>query len=134
MLVPLPPPTAADTAATAADVCLDDIFVCSEFALSADSIDVVRFRSSSVGEDCFALPDVTGPIPIPRGWQEAVDDPLYGKRWRAAMEDDIKGKFTDNKAWDLVTSIPHGRKAMKGKWVFKVIYKPARHSVSSRGD
>jgi len=55
---------------------------------------------------------------------EAVSDPVYGAKWRAACDDDIKGKYTILKTWELVESIPTGRRAIKGKWVFSVKYKP----------
>jgi hypothetical protein len=52
-----------------------------------------------------------------------VADPIYGDKWRAACDDDIRGKYTELKTWELVKAIPPGRKAIKGKWVFLVKYK-----------
>lgn len=84
----------------------------------------VVHRSSSVGELVGSTPSAVGKIPIPNTAQQAIDDPIYGQKWLAAMKEDIEGKFIVNQSWDLVTAdkIPAGRKVMKGKWVFKVEY------------
>ena len=37
---------------------------------------------------------------------------------KQALEDEIKGKFLDNRAWDVVPK-PEGRKIVKSKWVLK---------------
>jgi hypothetical protein len=63
-----------------------------------------------------------GPIPIPKNARAALKDPVYGDKWRLAMQAEVKGKFITNKAWKYVTEIPAGRKLMKGKWVFAVKY------------
>ena len=84
----------------------------------------VVHRSSSVGELVGSTPSAVGKIPIPLTAQQAINDPIYGQKWLAAMKEDIEGKFIVNQSWDLVTAdkIPAGRKVMKGKWVFKVEY------------
>jgi transposase InsO family protein len=89
---------------------------------STAAADVVFLASSSVGES-YAVEAAPGPIPIPRSFHEAVADPVYGDKWRAACDDDIRGKYTELKTWVLVKEIPPGRKAIKGKWVFVVKYK-----------
>ena len=78
-------------------------------------------RCSSVGEVFLAAAD-TGRIPVPKNWKEAINDPIYGKRWWTAMTDDAQGKFKDNRAWELVKRIPPNHRCLKGKWVFAVIY------------
>ena len=83
----------------------------------------VPFTHASVGELYLATdPAVSGPIPIPRSAKEALADPIFGKRWKEAMIEEIKGKYETNEAWEYVDKLPPGRKAMKGKWVFKVEY------------
>ena len=47
-----------------------------------------------------------------------VNNPIYGKKWRAACLDNFTGKFTDLGSWELIKDLPPGRKAIKGKWVF----------------
>jgi len=37
--------------------------------------------------------------------------------------DDVVGKYETNHAWELVDSIPRGRRVTKGKWVYRVVYK-----------
>ena len=39
------------------------------------------------------------------------------------MTDDFVGKSQDNGAWELVAELPPGKRAIKGKWVFRVFYK-----------
>lgn len=89
---------------------------------SADAAAVVFLASSSVGE-CYAVETDPGPIPIPRTFHEAVNDPTYGDKWRAACDDDIHGKYKELKTWELIKQVPAGRKPIKGKWVFVVKYK-----------
>ena len=38
------------------------------------------------------------------------------------MEAEIRGKYEVNRAWELVDHIPANKKAMKGKWIFRVEY------------
>jgi len=39
------------------------------------------------------------------------------------MRDDVVGKYETNHAWELVNSIPRGRRVTKGEWVYRVVYK-----------
>ena len=102
----------------AAVICDDTCYAC----LHESDLPLQQMQSSIVGETLPASPASAGPIPIPRNPDEAVNDPVYGKRWLEAMKNDIAGKHLTNKAWELVKTIPKGRKVMKGKWVFTVIY------------
>ena len=34
-----------------------------------------------------------GPIRIPKTYSQAVSDPVYGEKWREAMQEDYNGKF-----------------------------------------
>ena len=63
-------------------------------------------------------------IRIPHTYDEAINDSVYGEKWRAACLDDFTGKYTNLGSWELVKDLPPGRKAIKGKWVFSVKLKP----------
>jgi len=95
--------------------------VCGSFV--SGSTDAVIFHGASQG-DAYAVELDPGFVPIPRNHAEAVNGPVYGAKWRAACDNDIKGKYTILKTWELVESISTGRRAIKGKWVFSVKYKP----------
>ena len=107
---------------TADDDDVHDIFAClCNDAVPLESYEGVAFRSSSVGES-YPASMPPGPVPIPKSADEALNDPIFGDKWRESMMDDIHGKVEINKGWHLVKDLPPGRKAMKGKWVFKVLY------------
>uniref|UniRef100_A0A2N9JBE9 Integrase catalytic domain-containing protein n=1 Tax=Fagus sylvatica TaxID=28930 RepID=A0A2N9JBE9_FAGSY len=50
----------------------------------------------------------------PTGFKEAVQD----KKWRNAMDEEIKA-IKKNDTWEL-TTLPHGKKAIGVKWVYKM--------------
>ena len=102
----------------------DGAWELSDFVIgaSADTSASVHYRSGTVGEVLEVSAQI-GPVPIPRSAEDAVKHPLYGKSWLAAMTDDFVGKSQDNGAWELVAKLPPGKRAIKGKWVFRVFYK-----------
>jgi hypothetical protein len=61
-------------------------------------------------------PSLGGPIGIPSHYQEAIQDPILGKEWRAAMEDELF-KLNTAQAWEI-TELPIGRKPVGSRWVF----------------
>jgi len=77
----------------------------------------------SVMSEAYKVDVNVGIVPIPRSYTAAVADPIYGAKWRAACDDDFEGKYTQLKTWELVKSIPIGRRIIRGKWVFAVKYK-----------
>ena len=100
----------------------DAVAIFDDACVVSDPISAIPFTHSSVGEVMLASPTASGAIPLPRSAKEALEDPVYGSKWKEAMTEEIKGKFEINKAWTLVDKVPNGRKAMKGKWVFKIEY------------
>ena len=88
--------------------------------------DFAYYGGSYVGESYDVnLADVD-PIPTPKSFWEAVNG-THKDQWMAAMKDDIKGKLENgpNGAWTLVNleeMHASNRKALKGKWVYKVKY------------
>ena len=138
---PAPPPTTPALPGTAPPVVVDAFvpadanaielarrcdgaWELSDFVIgaSADTSASVHYRSGTVGEVLEVSAQI-GPVPIPRSAEDAVKHPLYGKSWLAAMTDDFVGKSQDNGAWELVAKLPPGKRAIKGKWVFRVFYK-----------
>ena len=91
-------------------------------SLASSSADTVLLVGSVMGE-AYQVDLNIGIMPIPRSYAAAVADPVYGAKWRAACDDDYQDKYTLLKTWELVESIPLGRRVIKGKWVFSVKYK-----------
>ena len=65
--------------------------------------------------------DSVSKVRIPLNYYDAINDPIFGEKWREACNEEFKGKFETNKSWTYVTC-PTGRKTVKSKWVFKVDY------------
>ena len=57
-------------------------------------------------------------IAEPQNYQDAIDDPVYGKEWRLAIEEEYES-LMKNGAWELV-ELPPGKNLVTCKWVFKV--------------
>jgi transposase InsO family protein len=53
----------------------------------------------------------------PQSYEEAVNDPLYGKEWRAAVQEEYDS-LMKNGAWEL-DNLPPGKNLVTCKWVFK---------------
>ena len=100
----------------------DDYNYKSAGSLASGSADTVLLVGSVMGE-AYQVDLNIGIVPIPRSYAAAVANPVDGAKWRAACDDDYKGKYTLLKTWELVKSIPLGRRVIKGKWVFSVKYK-----------
>ena len=117
----------AELAASMDDTMADEFnFEYFDSALLASSLGdgCTAYRASkNMGESLYNAEDVTSPIPVPRNAREAINDPIYGPKWLLSMQAEVLGKYTVNKAWKYVKSIPKGRKIMKGKWTFAVKYK-----------
>ena len=89
--------------------------------VTCSGTDFAHFTSSSVDSVNLAITN-HGKIPIPRNIREALDDPIYGAQWQAACNLEVRNKVINNGAWSEVESIPAGRRVLKGKWVFKIVY------------
>ena len=53
----------------------------------------------------------------PQSYEEAVNHPVYGKEWRAAIQEEYDS-LMKNGAWEL-TDLPLGKNLVTCKWVFK---------------
>lgn len=56
----------------------------------------------------------------PTSYDEAVNDPIHGRRWREAIEDELQN-LENHQTWEY-DKLPLGRKAIGSKWMFKVKY------------
>ena len=91
-------------------------------SFASDPAGSVLLVGSVMGE-AYKVDVNVGIVPIPRSHAAAIADPVYGAKWRAACDDDFEGKYTLLKTWELVKSVPLGRRVIRGKWVFAVKYK-----------
>ena len=64
----------------------------------------------------------THDIPIPRTYNEAVNDPDYGARWREAIEHEI-GQLLANNTW-REDVYPEDANLISTKWVFTLKFNP----------
>jgi Reverse transcriptase (RNA-dependent DNA polymerase) len=53
----------------------------------------------------------------PQSYEKAVNNPLYGKEWRAVVQEEYDS-LMKNGAWEL-TDLPPGKNLVTCKWVFK---------------
>lgn len=63
-----------------------------------------------------------GPVPIPKTYQEAMDDPIHGLRWVEAFLAEIKALQANN-TWRPEIP-PEGANIITSKWVLSVKYNP----------
>ena len=70
---------------------------------------------------CVVSPNAVEPVRIPTGYHDAVNDPVYGEKWKEACDSEHRGKFVTNQSWVHV-HLPGNRTLTKSKWVFKVEY------------
>jgi hypothetical protein len=61
-------------------------------------------------------------IRIPTTYKEAVNDPDYGKQWRAAIDFEV-GQLLTNNTWEEKTP-PPGVNLISSKWVFTLKFFP----------
>jgi len=72
---------------------------------------------------CVVSPNAVGPVRIPTGYWDAVNDPVYGEKWKEACDSEHAGKLLQNRSW-VYEHKPGNRTLTKSKWVFKVEYNP----------
>jgi hypothetical protein len=62
--------------------------------------------------------DIEINVPIPKSYKAAVNDPVYGAKWRAAIEEELKA-LKINGTWKEEVP-PKGTNLVSTKWVFTV--------------
>ena len=78
----------------------------------------------SLGDSSYVVsPNAVGPVRIPTSYYDAVNDPVYGPKWKEACGAEHHGKFVTNESW-IYAHKPGNRTLTKSKWVFKVDYNP----------
>jgi hypothetical protein len=106
-----------------------------EEALSEEDADAKRVKSMLAMLEWFSE-DVEDPaeeaamiasaathnIPIPTSYKEAVNDPDYGKQWKAAIDFEI-GQLLANNTWEEKPP-PPGVNLISSKWVFTLKFLP----------
>jgi Reverse transcriptase (RNA-dependent DNA polymerase) len=61
-----------------------------------------------------------GQIPVPQTYEDAVNDPAYGPKWREAIKPEL-GNLIRFGTWQYV-KLPKDHKVVSTKWVFLVKY------------
>jgi hypothetical protein len=85
-----------------------------------------KFESSEAAELIYEIALAAkeesnpGQIPLPKTLQEAINHPIYGPKWKEAVEKELAGLASFN-TWKLVKKIP-GMPIISCKWVFLVKY------------
>jgi len=72
-------------------------------------------------EKAFPATEIAG-IPIPQTYQQAINDPKYGNRWKAAVLEEIIS-LMENGTWEEVLR-PKDANTVDSKWVFTIKTKP----------
>ena len=73
-------------------------------------------------KQAMSMAESTSKIYEPNTYDEAISDPIHGRRWREAIEEELQN-LEDHHMWEY-KQLPHNRKAIGSKWVFKVKYHP----------
>ncbi|THC87209.1 hypothetical protein EYZ11_013346 [Aspergillus tanneri] len=63
-------------------------------------------------------PKVDNPIPIPRTYEEAINDPVYGPEWKKAIRSEFRSLIINGTFRE--THAPDGANIVTAKWVFAV--------------
>lgn len=64
--------------------------------------------------------EISSKVHKPAIYKEVISDPIYSRRWKETIKEEIQN-LEDHHTWEY-NRLPHGRKAVWFKWVFKVKY------------
>lgn len=82
----------------------------------------VEDQREEIEEVAISITESSSKIYEPTSYDEAVNDPIHGRRWREAIKEELQN-LEDYQTWEY-DEIPPGRKTIGSKWVFKVKYHP----------
>lgn len=71
-------------------------------------------------EVAMSLTEAGSKIYEPQSYNEAVNDPIHGRRWREAIKEKLQN-LENHQTWEYDV-LPPERKVIGSKWVFKVKY------------
>lgn len=60
----------------------------------------------------------------PKLYEEAVNNPVHRQQWREVIEEELQN-LENHQTW-IYNKLPHDRKVVGSKWVFKVKYNTDR--------
>ncbi len=74
------------------------------------------------GEQAMSITESTSKIHEPKTYDEAISDPIHGRRWREVIGEELQN-LESHHTWEY-EQLPNDRKAIGSKWIFKVKYHP----------
>ncbi|POS87671.1 hypothetical protein EPUL_001190, partial [Erysiphe pulchra] len=87
-----------------------------------DKTDDMSTESAFLSEYLVSIALTYEDVPIPRSYKDAIRDPVYGKMWKEAIDEELRA-LVENHTWEEVF-IPTGANLISSKWVFTVKLKP----------
>ena len=71
-------------------------------------------------EAVMSIIETNSKVYEPKSYDKAIANPIYGTRWRQAIEKEIHN-LKIHHTWEY-EELPEGRKTIRCKWVFRVKY------------
>ena len=88
----------------------------------SNSIRTADIKRKTSNEVAMSMTKANSKIHEPGSYNEAVNNPIHGRRWREAIEKELQN-LENHQTWEY-EELPPERKAIGSKWVFKVKYHP----------
>lgn len=85
--------------------------------------DSIKDSTDSQGKEhevAMSMTETNSKIHELKSYVEAVKDPIYGRRWREAIEEELQN-LENHQTWEY-NELPPGRKAIGSKWASKAKY------------
>jgi hypothetical protein len=92
------------------------------FADAENDNGILTAYSAHIEDLLSSQPKPRNQIPIPLTYHQAISDPVYGMKWREAIEREIR-ELKANGTWKKV-DCPNGSNLISTKWVFTIKYTP----------
>ncbi|KAI1001296.1 hypothetical protein K3495_g6903 [Podosphaera aphanis] len=88
----------------------------------SDNEDGMNVDNAFLTETLVSAALVCEDVPVPRSHKQAINDPIYGKMWKEAIEEEIRALMM-NRTWEEIVT-PADANLISTKWVFTVKLKP----------